>query len=80
MSLNGPRLNELVHDLAPAEAAEIREFASRPSDEQLVWLYREMKRYHTSERSWKDRLTEAGTFGALIAYILFDHRAELPRP
>lgn len=79
MPLNGDRLNELVHGLHPSEAAEVREFAGWKQDEQLVYLYRELKLLKQT-KPFRERVYEFGMVGAWLAYILFDQRGNIPRP
>jgi len=41
--MNTDRLNDLVHNMDPGLAVVIREFAGRPQDEQLVYLFKELQ-------------------------------------
>lgn len=76
--MNGERINALMHDIPDnALRAEVREFAMRPQDEQLVQLYIAMKGQKAS-KSLRDRLFEYGYVGSLIAYVLFDNKDQIP--
>lgn len=76
-------LNKALAELEPSVAAEIREFAGRDPNVQLVYLYRELMEMKADiaalkrSRSLKDRFTDIGTAGALVAYLLFDQRDKL---
>lgn len=85
------RLNDLVREFSPQEAAVLREFAQRPQDEQLVYLFRELldaKREASDAkaavldlkrgRPLMEKLQDFGMVGALVAYILFDNSDKLP--
>lgn len=75
--MNEDRLSALLRNMQPDEAAEIREFAHREPWEQNVYLYRELKSLKKA-KSFQDRLYDMGYAGALIAYVLFDNRNNLP--
>lgn len=75
--MNEDRLNTLLRDMEPSEAAEIREFAHREPWEQNVYLFREIKGLKKS-KTLQDRLYDYGMAGALVAYLLFDQRANIP--
>lgn len=75
--MNEDRLNSMLRDLDPADAAEIREFAQRDTDEKIVYLFREMKGLKKS-KPLTDRLYDMGYVGALLAYVLFDNKGNIP--
>lgn len=84
MGMEPAALNKALEELSPSLAAEIREFAGRDLDAKIVYLYREIVEMKGTiatmqrSRSMKDRFTDFGTMGALIAYLLFDQRGSLP--
>lgn len=76
--MNEERISALLQPIDDnAVRAEVREFAARPMDEQLVQLYLEVKGLKKS-KPITDRLYDFGYVGALIAYMLFDQRDQLP--
>lgn len=82
--MDAQSLNRVLEELPPSQAAEVREFAGRDVGVQLVYLFREVVALKEDiaalkrSRSMKDRITDFGTAGALIAYLLFDQRGSLP--
>ena len=72
-------MDALLHTIDDnALRAEVREFARRPQDEQLVQLYLELKARNAPSKPLKERLYEFGYIGAFIAYALFDNKDSLP--
>ncbi|HET6496886.1 MAG TPA: hypothetical protein VFH61_16140 [Thermoleophilia bacterium] len=89
--MNNERINDLVRDDRPEVAAVVREFAGRPSDEQLVYLFRGQQRAAEDRRKlfadiealkvtkpFREKLYDLGMAGALVSYILFDRREVFP--
>lgn len=82
--MNEERLNAVLRGLDPEVAAEEREFATRDQWEQNLYLYRTVKSIRADvkvlqqRRSFHDRLYDYGMAGAMLAYLLFDNRSNLP--
>ena len=83
--MNEERLNAVLREFQPDEAAEMREFALREPWEQNLYLFREVKGLKKTVSlpaakppTLQDRLYDFGYIGAFIAYALFDNRNNLP--
>lgn len=81
--MNVERVNALVREFPPSVAAEVREFASRPQDEQLVYLFMELRDARTKvaalslSKPMRERLMEYGALGSIVAYVLFDRKDQI---
>ena len=84
MALPIHELNALLEDLPPRTAAEIREFANRDPQAQNVYLYRELTALRAQlvdlqgRKTISDKLFDYGNAAALVAYLLFQNRNNLP--
>lgn len=66
-------LDAVLKGLPPAEAAEIREFAGRTIEEQVIYLFREVKMLKV-QPPFPLMVRNLGPLGAVLAYAVIDQQ------
>lgn len=66
-------IEHLLRGLDPADAPEVREFARRTAQEQMIYLFIEVRKMQR-QRDPRNLIASMGPLGALVAYVMFDQR------